>query len=157
MLQRVTATQQCVSTRCDLWWEKEIRAPLSLRPATCPLHWVWVISQSGPAELCSSSPCEREYAGGERLYYWRILCDVINCGAVTTIWYCDQRKPWHCSRVELPPCSRYQWLALRQQPACLFLQRPDWQHNGGCLPTPTTNHPPTWSSHSPVSKLHCKG
>lgn len=24
MLQRVTATQQCVSTRCDLWWEKEI-------------------------------------------------------------------------------------------------------------------------------------
>lgn len=24
MLQRVTATQQCVSTRCDLWWEEGI-------------------------------------------------------------------------------------------------------------------------------------
>lgn len=21
---------------------------------------------------------------------------VINCGYVTTIWYCDQRNPWHC-------------------------------------------------------------
>lgn len=28
MLQRVTATQQCVSTRCDLWWEKEILCSL---------------------------------------------------------------------------------------------------------------------------------
>lgn len=31
MLQRVTATQQCVGTRCDLWWEKEISC--SLLPA----------------------------------------------------------------------------------------------------------------------------
>lgn len=28
MLQRVTAAQQCVSTRCDLWWEKEILCSL---------------------------------------------------------------------------------------------------------------------------------
>lgn len=29
MLQRVTATRRCVSTRCDLWWETEI-SPRSL-------------------------------------------------------------------------------------------------------------------------------
>lgn len=28
MLQGVTATQQCVSTRCDLWWEYETSCSL---------------------------------------------------------------------------------------------------------------------------------
>lgn len=30
MLQSVTASQQCVSTRCDLWWGKEILRSLVL-------------------------------------------------------------------------------------------------------------------------------
>lgn len=116
MLHRVTATQQCVSTRCDLWWEKEILR--SLVPVFS--HMSITLSVTNAVQP-SRAACERERVGGVCLYCWRILCDVINCGTVTTIWYCDQRNPWHCSRVELPPCLRYQWLAQIQRPAGLFI------------------------------------
>lgn len=138
MLQSVTASQQCVSTRCDLWFGGGRDLAL-----LCPcIHDRYLSNRAGSSTVQSSlCPCEKEHVGGECLYYWRILCDVINCGAVTTIWYCDQRNPWHCSRVGLPPGLRYQWLALIQQAAWLFLQQPDWRHNGGCLPSSLPHHP----------------
>lgn len=43
-------------------------------------------------------------------------------------------------RVELPPCLWNQRVAVFQQPACLFIQQPDWPLNGGWLPSAI--HPP---------------
>lgn len=47
MRQRVTASQQCVTTRCDPCWEKDLRLPLT----PCPLHRLRAPLLFGPAHL----------------------------------------------------------------------------------------------------------
>ena len=91
MLRRVTATRQRVSTRCDLWWENKMVR--SLLPVFSRVSMTPGVSNPLVQPSCRSSPCEGGCVGGEYLYYWKILCDVINCGTVATIWYCDQNNP----------------------------------------------------------------